>query len=172
MGVNCKVFLNNGADWRKVGQVACVLLGANVRRSPLGRDGWSARVEGFGYGKHVATYDPGYIDILVSGDEKNPLAKLIEESDRMPYHLWYGLETRFLYPKATAAKIALAEGITKFFGGRIIYNDCTDEKHRFLSRLDFIGESDKSFYRFQTALLELKPLTQKDIDRCAKYASY
>jgi len=190
MGVNCSVRLNEGAEWMKVGQVASVLLGAKVRKAPLGEDGYHALVEGFDNrdsqpvrvanrllgklhcGKYNATSVPEYIDILVDGDPENPVAKAIAESDSLPYALWYGLEKRSLYPKATAAKIALAEGIVKFFGGAGVYNDCTDKKMRFLSRLDFKGEDDASFYRFQDALLALKPLKQKDIDRCAKYASY
>lgn len=191
MGVNCKVVLNEGADWEKVGQVASVLLGAKVNKAPLGDDGYHALVEGFDnrgsqadkvarrllgqepYGGY-RTFDitPSDIDILIEGDANNPVAKAIAESDGFPYGLWYGLENRSLYPKATAAKIALAAGLAKFFGGKGVYNDCSDKKMNFPSRLNFIGETDPAFYRYQDALLALKPLTQKDIDRCAKYASY
>jgi hypothetical protein len=172
MGVNCSVKLNEGATWNRVGQVACILLGAKTHRKPLGRDGWHLVVEGFGYGQSKPTSDPSYVYIVVNGDASNIAAKAIASSDSMPYEIWYGLEARLLYPKATAAKIALAEGITKFFGGKIVYNDCSDKKRTFPSPLDFKGESDASFYRFQKALEELKPLTQKDVDRCAKYAAY
>lgn len=191
MGVNCKVVLNEGADWDKVGQVASVLLGAEIKKAPLGTDGYHAQVQGFDdresqaetfarrllgkepYKRYRAfDYTPSYIDILIEGDKDNPVTKAIAESDGFSYALWYGLEARSIYPKASAAKIALAAGLAKFFGGKGVYNDCTDKKMYFPSRLNFIGENDPAFYRYQDALLALKPLTQKDIDRCAKYASY
>jgi len=173
MGVNCSVQLSNGAEWQKVGQVACVLLGAKSHREPLGNDGgWHLVVDGFGFGKYAVTCDPSYVDILVSGDADNPASKAIAESDSLPYRLWYGLERRSLYPKATAAKIALAEGITKFFGGKIVYNDSTDKKASFKPLASFTQESNAAFYRFQNALESLKPLTKADIERCAKYAAY
>ena len=172
MGVNCNANLNGGATWKKVGQVACVLLGARTHREPLGRDGWHLVVEGFGYGQFMVTSMPEYVDIPVDGDPDHPAVLAIKNSDSIPYRLWYGLENRSLCPKATAAKIALAEGITKFFGGKIVYNDATDKKRTFKSPADFTGENDAAFYRYQTALENLKPLTQKDIDRCAKYAAY
>lgn len=83
-----------------------------------------------------------------------------------------GMERRSLYPKATAAKIALAEGITKFFGGKITYNDFTGRSRKFPTLKDFTGEGNTAFYRYQKALESLKPLTQADMDRCAKYAAY
>jgi hypothetical protein len=193
VGVNCSVRLNEGAEWKRVGQVACILLGAKARRESLGlptTDSWHVVVETFDrrqtqerrvaarllgkepYEKYEATGTPEYIDILVDGDPKNSVYRAIEDTDAIPYRLWYGLENRSLYPKATAAKIALAEGITKFFGGKIEYNDSTGQKHTFKSPASFIGESDASFYRYQNALEALRPLTQKDIDRCAKYAAY
>ena len=172
MGTNCCVRLNEGADWHKVGEVACVLLGAKKHREPAGRNGWRIFVEGFGYGKFRHCSIPEYVDVMGVGDKENPVLKAIESTDCVPYPLCYGLESRGLYPKATAEKIALAEGITKFFGGRIVYNDCTDRKRTFKTLIDFKGESDKAFYRYQTALEKLKPLTQKDIDRNAKYAAY
>lgn len=172
MGVNCCVRLNEGAGWKKVGKVACVLLGAKVHREPLGKDGWHLVVEGFGYGEYKATHTPEYIDIMVCGDADNPAARSIAASDGLPYRLWYGLENRSLYPKATAAKIALALAITKFFGGRITYNDSSGKKRTFLSPFDFKPETDKAFYAFETALEALKPLTVKDIKQCEKYAAY
>lgn len=172
MGVTCSVRLNDGACWKKVGQVACVLMGATTHREPLGRDGWHLMVDGFGYGRWEKTNNPSYIDVLVSGADDNPIVRSIADSDSIPYRMWYGLESRSLYPKAKAAQIALAEGITKFFGGRITYNDCTDKKRSFASPADFTKETNTSFYAFQNALESLKPLTQKDVDRCQKYAAY
>lgn len=191
MGVNFSGYLNEGATWDKVGQVASVLLGAKANKAPLGDiGGYHAIVDGFDnrenqsekvarrllgqapYSKFRATGTPEYIDILLEGKPDNPVVKAIAESDGTPYALWYGLENRFIYPKASAAKIALASGLVKFFGGKGYYNDCSDKKFNFKSRLNFKGGTEASFYRYQDALLALKPLTQKDIDRCKKYAGY
>lgn len=174
MGVNCNVTLSQYATWKAVGQVACVLLGARVTKEQFGSGlkGWHAAVEGFGYGKFEATHTPDYIDILISGDVSNPVSKALQDGDSMPYRLWYGIERKSLYPKATAAKIALAEAITKFFGGKITYNDCTDESASFPIRRWIGDESNAAFERFQVELMELKPLGKQDIDRCAKYAAY
>ena len=174
MGVNCRATLNEGADWRKVGQVASVLLGAKMRRESLGKDGWLIVVEGFGYGKFSPWIsEPSYIDIHVCGDaETNAAAYQINQSDGMPYQMSYNMERRSLYPKASAAKIALAEAIAKFFGGEFLYNDYNGRKRKFPTLKKFTGEREAEYYRFQKALEALKPLTQADIDRCAKHAAY
>jgi hypothetical protein len=124
-----------------------------------------------GVNRFAPTFMPQYIDILVDGDLENPVLKEIGKSDSIPYQLWYGLETRSFYPKASAAKIALIRGIVKFFGGKITYNDSTDEGRTYPRKIKK-GESDKAFYQFQDALLKLKPLTQQDIDDCQQYAAY
>jgi hypothetical protein len=172
MGVNCSVTLNPKAEWRYVGLVASILLGDKPYKDNFS-SGWSAKSKKYGYGKTRSAHDPSYCYILAQGDPDNPAAKLIQESDgELPYEIWYGLERKSLYPKATAAKIALAEGICKFFGGTIVYNDATDAKRTFPCP-GYIGAEDgKAWYRLQQAILDLKPLTTKDIERNQKHAAY
>lgn len=176
MGVNCYVTLNPKADWRTVGTVAAILLGDKAEKKPLGTDGsFHTQAATFGFGKaQVIELQPEYLNILLALNDKNPVAKLINKSDgyQGSYRLWYGLESKTLYPKATAAKIALAEGICKFFGGKIVYNDCTDKKRTFPAP-SYIGASDaKPWERLHQALFDLAPLTDADLKRCAKHAAY
>ena len=175
MGVNCCVTLNPKADWKTVRDVACKLLGAPMHKEPIGRDGSYAAwlTEPSGAKRYEPCTDqPAYIYLLLHGDEKNPVMQAIAESDGTPYQFWYGIENRFLYPRATAAKIALCVGLVKFFGGSITYNDAEGKKRTFKPPRYIGAEDGKPWRQYQDAQLALKPLTQKDIDRCRKYAAY
>ena len=134
--------------------------------------GYSASVEDITSKSFRPTHTPEYIYIVVPGDAENPAAKLIATSDKMPYQMWYGLENRFLYPKATAAKIALAHGIVKFFGGKIKWNDAIGKSSTFPTPRYIGAENGKPWYQLQDAILALKPLTQSDVDAMNQWASY
>lgn len=175
MGVNCQVTLSPLANWQTVGTVAAILLGDKPEKLPLGTDTFHTLAATFRYGKvNVHENQPEYVDILIPLDGKNPVAKAINKSDGRNnlYPLWYGLESKVLYPKATAAKIALAEGICKFFGGRIIYNDATDKKRTFQTPRYIGATNGKKWERLHQALFDLTPLSTADLKRCTKYAAY
>lgn len=174
MGVNCSVRLSAKTTWEYVHKVATALLGTPLHREDFSTgSGWAAYAPKQP-SQFEPTYCPEYIDILVPLVAGNPASDLIEVSDRDGgyYRLWYGLESKSLYPKATAAKIALAEGICKFFGGRITYNDATGAARSFKAPAYIGAEDGKPWYRLQQALLDIKPLTQKDIERNQKHAAY
>jgi hypothetical protein len=171
MGVNCTVELSPKATWEYVGMVASKLLGAKATKEPIGTS-FYAIIEGFNGGSFKPTSFPQYIYILVSGDVANPAAKLIQDSDGLPYHMWYGLESRWFNPKATAAKIALAKGIVKFFGGKITYNDSTDKEEIFKAP-SYIGAADGfPWQRLHQEIIDLPPLSIRNINECEKWAAY
>lgn len=178
MGVNVQATLSPKADWQTVGEVASILLGAKAYSETISNGGYSsfeaARVEGFTFKsyKSHSKGSPELIDIVLKGNRSNPVMAALEKSDGYPYRLWYNLEDRSLYPKCTAAKIALALGIVKFFGGRITYNDAEGPTRSFKTPRYIGAENGKPYDELQKAMLALKPLTQKDIGRVRKYAAY
>jgi hypothetical protein len=173
MGINCSAKLSNKATWEYVGMVASVLLGAKATKQKLGADSFHAVVEGFNRNTWKPTSMPEYIYILVNGFVDNPVAKAIQDTDELPYHMWYGLEQRSLYPKATAEKIALTLALVKFFGGEITYNDASCDGPETFPVPKYIGaQGGKEWQRLHQEILDLKPLTQADIDACKKWAAY
>lgn len=185
MGVNCSAKLSHGATWEYVGLAAAILLGSTPEKKWLSNSGkqfYVAHVPGFDGRKcdyRPCAGMPDYIYLMVPLTKGNPVADAIRKSDTdgkpdTRYAMWYGIEGRTLYPRASAAKIALAEALTKFFGGRIDHNDSDAARDKNYPMPKYLADlnNDANFDRLQRALMNLKPLTKKDIERCKKYAAY
>lgn len=176
MGVNCNAYLSPKTRWEDVRLAAAALLGVKLEKCPsrYNVDSWWAEIP-----KDVppserwrSTSMPECIYILAPLTEGNPVSDAIKESDSSPYYMWYGLENRYIGPKATAAKIALTEALCKFFGGKMVYNDSTGKKRTFPAP-PYIGAQDgKPWKTLHQAFLDIKPLTEKDMKRVEKHAAY
>ena len=178
MGVNVKCELAAGTRIRDVAMVAAALLGNKAAHSPIaGSDGIFARVEGVLPFERTSSIEMVYMVLKL--DMNNPAAAAIIKSDGNPYHLSYHYEAGplgepLLMPACTAAKIALCVGLVKFFGGKVLYNDCAAKSPtlRRKPRPDIHAEDNPDWDHFQRRILAVKPLTAADVAKYEKYSGY
>jgi hypothetical protein len=176
MGVNVKCELAAGTRLKDVASVAAALLGNKAEHKPIDNSkGIFARVDG------VHTERTSFLEmvtIVIKLDAKNPAAKEIIKSDGNPYHLTYHYESGpmgepLLMPACTAAKIALCVGLVKFFGGKVLFNDCAAKSPTFRrERRTDIHAADNPWDHFQKRILAIKPLTAADVAKYEKYSGY
>lgn len=172
MGVNVKCYLAAGTRLRDVAMVAAALLGNKAAHSPIsGSDSIFARVDG------VLPFER--TSMVLKLDKNNPAAAAIIKSDGNPYHLSYHYEAgplgeTLLIPACTAAKIALCVGLVKFFGGKVLYNDCAAKSPtlRCKPRPDIHAEDNPDWDHLQRRILAVKPLTAADVAKYEKYSGY
>ena len=85
------------------------------------------------------------------------------------------LTHNLMIPPSTAYWIAVGLKLCKFFGGSVRYNDCDSlraERYFKRPRKDNAPSDGKPWKDFQKEMFNLKPLTQKDLDRAGKVAAY
>jgi hypothetical protein len=80
-----------------------------------------------------------------------------------------------LSPRSTAFWIGIGIGLCKFFGGAMDFNDCDSGgiNRRFpRQRKNNSPEDGKSWNDFQKAIMNVKALSKKDLEKAEKLASY
>ena len=160
MGINVKCYLAAGTRLRDVAMVAAALLGNKAVHSPIaGSDGIFARVEGVLPFERTSSVEMVYM--ILKLDKNNPAAAEIIKSDGNPYHLSYHYEAGPL-------------GVVKFFGGKVLYNDCAAKSPtlRRKPRPDIHAEDNPDWDHFQRRILAVKPLTAADVAKYEKYSGY
>jgi hypothetical protein len=173
MGVNVNAYLPAGVRISEVAKVIGILLGSQKEWEPGRR--W-LNVAGI---RQLPTSVPELAEIRIDlTDANNPTAKAIRESDGNIYSMDYFFESNHggpqLYPKCTAAKIALCKAVVIFFGGSVDYNDSdrVEVNLRAETRLPVNHSDDAAFADFQEALWRLPALTPADIQAVAEWAAY
>lgn len=102
------------------------------------------------------------------------------------YHWFCHLETseegyKLLSPKASVEAIAIGKKIIDFFGGVLLFSDCSDEddlnnvykiKKPIFSKKRKNQDSDDRYFQFYNTLKEFPALTVEEMDWADKHASY
>lgn len=165
MGVDCKIYLPSRVNVRDVATVIAILLGNKVRKEPLGSDGWHVQVDGVKVEPCSGTLaECCQIKVNCDGEERWFL-----------YHFEFGREgKRGIMPRSTARNIALCKGLADFFGGIVDFSDCDDREADYYveEKFDIHGEDNEAFYRKQSRMLEVHPLSKSEIDECEEVCAY
>lgn len=172
MGIDCLIYLPGNVRAKDVADVIAVAFGAKpykyVHSSSYGRDSWWTEVDGVrveGY-----TSSAGLADIMIGKSNDAIICSYL-------YHFECGKGTdRLIMPRSTPESIAMGRRLIKFFGGKVISNDCSDKPKTWRAKHKSDSENQpddgKPWERFQARKLALTPLTNSEIDECAKFASY
>ena len=118
---------------------------------------------------------PAMVDISLTGD--------MVDGEKQHFYYWHFEGqggTRSFGPKSTAFWIAVCIGLVDFFGGELVYNDCSGSicDYRKASRHSNDNEGgrfdmgDDLYESMQDRKHNLKPLTLDDLKAVHKYASY
>jgi len=178
MGINVKCTLPANVQVRDASEVMGILAGLPIKdnyvKGRYGQEDWSyPTVPGVEVKGNVNS--PTMADVFIKGD-------LI---DGEKSHFWYWhfeghSGTRAFDPKSTAFWIAVCKGLVDFFGGELIYNDCSDSicDYRKASRYSNDSEGfrfdsgDDLYNSMNKRKHNLKPLTLDDLKAVHHLAAY
>jgi len=118
---------------------------------------------------------PTIADIIMTGD--------MIDGEQIHCYYWHfegSGGTRSFGPKSTAFWIAICKGLVDFFGGELVYNDCSDsicdyKKAPRYSNDNEAGRFDNGddlYESMQERKHNLKPLTLDDLKAVHQYAAY
>jgi hypothetical protein len=82
---------------------------------------------------------------------------------------------RHLNPPSTPFWIAVGIRLARFFGGRVVFNDCKSSaaNRRFSKpRSRNNAEDNKGWHAFQKEMANVRPLTKDDLKRTSKYSAW
>ena len=177
MGVNVQCTLPGDVRVGDASEVMGILAGLPLKEEHFkgrhGSEGWYyLTVPGV---KIVGTSIPTMVDIILTGD--------LIDGQPNHYYSWHfeGHDgTRSFGPKSTAFCIAVCKGLVDFFGGELIYNDCSDSlcDYRRTPRYNNNTEGfrrdagDDLFRSMQERKRNLTPLTLEDLKAVHKHAAY
>ena len=169
MGVDCQIYLAPGTQVQDVATVAGILLGLGKRKVIVKCDKPFQVVE-CPEAKAVSCKSDSLVACcdLKIGDITTMLYHF-GPSDAPGYTL--------ISPRCTAVRIAMGRELIKFFGGRLVYNDCGsktfDCPDESAMQPDCMRAEDNDRYHAkQDAMWELCPLSQWQIADCEQYAAY
>jgi len=171
MGVDCNILLPNDVRVRDVARAIGILMGGEAIRQPFHppSDGYSILVPGV---QVKPSSMPECAEIRIN----------FKAQDAVEHYVLFHFEVsgtkgkRLLSPPSTPLWCAVGTALVKFFGGHVDYNDCDDEatgpqKTVFpLHRND--PSDDPEWTAFQERLMNLGPLTAKDMKAHRKVASW
>jgi hypothetical protein len=168
MGVDTLIRLPEDARLRDVGDVLGALAGLPVSKMELTGDAWYVRVKGVSIRGYDTIPELAAISLhgaMVDGQEEHFVS----------WH-WEPEEGgRLLMPRATAFWIAIGRGLVRFFGGEIVYNDCTGNEADFKCkkpRKRNNPQDGDEWQGFQEEKFEVKPITKKKLDQAEELAAY
>lgn len=84
---------------------------------------------------------------------------------------------RLLSLASSARNVAIAKRLVRFFGGRVIYQDCSSKTFMHPDMVSVenpinAANDGQPYFRMQKALADIKPLSQEEIEACIKQAAY
>ena len=169
MGVDVRIMLPGDVRLRDVGNIIGILAGLPIET------------------RHIKDTDTPYVTVngvKVEGTVMIPEMAIINLTGKMVdgeerHYATYHYETEdsgvLMIPPSTEFWVAIGIELCKFFGGKIDYNDCDEGKwnRTFKKPRKKNNPQDNSAWaKFQKEILDLKPLTTKDLLRVQKYACY
>lgn len=170
MGVDCGITLPPAARLRDVADVIGALAGLPMRRRQLDdRGAWAAHCEGIRY----SGYEPE--TGLAECAKIEFHSPTVKRDCYVMYHFeWDRYGNRGLLPRSTSFWIAIGLGLVDFFGGSVDYSDCdhSDIDYEQPARSDIHAEDGEEWDSFQSRKMEVKALTQEDLEACASVAAY
>jgi len=118
---------------------------------------------------------PTMADITLTGD--------MIDGEQTHFYYWHFEGpggTRSFGPKSTAFWIAMCKGLVDFFGGELVYNDCSDSLCDYKKAPRYSNDNeggrfdsgDDLYDSMQERKHNLKPLTLDDLKAVHKYAAY
>jgi hypothetical protein len=168
MGVDTIIRLPENVEINHVADVIGILAGLKAEKKNFQRsEGWYVEVDGVNILGRPSIPDGPEITF------KSPL-----DGENHSVSYWYEDSEggRMLSPHSTAFWIAIGRGLVKFFGGTLVYKDTGNMKPNFRGRpkSDALNrpQDGKPWQNLQQRLLDLKPLTQKDLKAESKHAAY
>lgn len=180
MGVNCTIDLPPSVRVDYVAMAIGVLSGLTPEKAYFGSGsdgGWAARVPGVDV-QPVGRTSPGMVDItiakphrsspLIDGEVVHSVFYFFESSDDN------GKPVRSLNPPSTAYWISVGRALIRLFGGKIDFSDTDDvdvnEKRPAWKHNN--ASDGEPWYELQNRIMNIKPLTEKDLDANVKHAAY
>lgn len=165
MGVDCEIHLPDDVQIRDVADVLGILAGNKKEW----RESKGARWVGVENVSISGNTFPGLACITL------PYCATKRDEIYVLYHFEPGCGGRLLMPRSTAWWIAAGKRLVDFFGGSIDFNDCDDsdvDYERPKPRGRNNPENGEPWRAFQEALFAVEPLTQEEVDACAKHSAY
>jgi hypothetical protein len=173
MGTDCRVYLYPSAKIDDVAKVMGALAGCEVASKMIGgTHGKPFPVTEVKEAEAVVSTMPEMSCIRITGGKAKEWGLWPYwhwEPDRPPFR-----GARLIMMRSTAQKVALAKRLVDFFGGVVDYNDCdsSDNDYSKPERKGMDKSINKNFHALQAAMLEVKPVTEKEIKAAAKWAAY
>lgn len=177
MGVDCCIYLPSDARLRDIATVMGIASGAVPEKHILDNtDGaWSCHIP-----KEAVEIQAPDCEILVMCP--NLFIRIPTPDGEKNHHVMFHSEAsgthglyNLLMPRSTPFWIAMGLKLVKFFGGWIDYNDCDSEGKdvEFKKPREWNDpEDNKEWADFQQDLMEVTPLTRKDLEDVRHLASY
>lgn len=170
MGVDCRILLPPDARIRDVADVIGILAGLNPEWDDsipsVSVPGATAKPSSLAECAEITIVSKNG-EFLVDGETSHWLLFHWEPSEESGMHL--------LMPHSTAFWIALGKKLVSFFGGSIDYNDCDSKDVDYRAKKPRRRNNPtvgKPWDDFQKAMFNIKPLTEKDLEKAEKYAAY
>ena len=170
MGVDCKIYLPPATRISEVVEVLGILGGNKKTQAELGgsnKGSWYVKVEdanavSFGDSILVNCADIRFKDS--NGDLRTVM-----------YHFEGGPNgERLLMPRSRAFWLAIGKRLVDFFGGHMIYADCSDSDcdYQQEARPDIHAEDGEPWQELQQRLWNLQPLTADEIQDAIQDSAY
>ena len=178
MGTDCKIYLPSNVQVDYVASAIGVLSGLKPKKKYFDKqhDGWAVDVPGVGV--ENTTTSVSMVNIMIS----HPNMSMPLVDGEYSHHVRYffegtdpdGKPCRTLMPRSTAYWISIGRGLLKLFGGKIDYNDCDDIEinEKLPPWKHSSAEDGEPWYALQNRILNIKPLTEKDLIDNDKHAAY
>jgi len=177
MGVNVQCTLPADVTVKDASEVMGLLAGLPIKEEYIegrnGSEGWYyVTVPGV---KIENTRSLTMVDIVLQGD--------LIDGESNHYYYWHfegHNGTRSFGPKSTAFWIAVCTRLVDFFGGELVYNDCSSSlcDYRKAPRYNNSHEGfmydhgDDLYHSMNERKRNIKPLTLDDLKAVHQYASY
>ena len=164
MGVNCRLYLPENARVRHVANVIGVLSGLPVSRRQFG----GVEVAGV---KVRNTVEPSMAQIKLYG-------RMIdgEVSHETFYHFESDGGSKLMTPKSRPYWVAVCCRLVMFFGGKLIYQDCSysDGDYEVTAKSNAKNQprGDPQWTDLQDRIASVTPLTMDEIEQAKPFAAY
>jgi len=182
MGVNVKCTLPADVQVRDAAEVMGILAGLPMETKFVDRETFGkaySQTNSYERMPGVAVKglvnSPTMADIILTGD--------MIDGEQIHFYYWHFEGqggTRSFGPKSTAFWIAICKGLVDFFGGELVYNDCSDSLCDYKKSPRYSNDNeggrfdsgDDLYDSMQERKHNLKPLTLDDLKAVHKYAAY